>query len=461
MVENDSWKGAEVYRLLTLVQRETQSASDVLAALPFGVAIADATGKILDANRRFEQFAGSAAVNGSNLLREAISEVLRFGGLRSAYVGSEASRVRASVHEFRHDTVILVLDPPGQAQHARDEELIAVIDSPAYVHVEHAGITAANAAFERLCGYTRDQLLRMEPGQLHGPGVWPWIFESGTRKTQVRTAAGETLPVAVRVTHITRENNAAVVTIRPESNERPAFDGSILPKLQHVCGGTVHHLNNSLMVLLSAAEALRNNFGSVSAIRCDLDAIQAACNRMSAMSSALLSFSEGRAAILTSVPAEETVRAAEPLFWDMLRGRAVEVVSEAPGIHVRVGPGDLESVVTALAQNAAEATSDGGAICIETSRVDPEYLLHNDMLEKHELSASPHFRLRVRDKGRGIPPEHRNRLFEPFFTTKPGRMGLGLATVFGIVKRAGGAVVVQSELGSGTTVDVLIPATAP
>ncbi|MEO6993504.1 MAG: ATP-binding protein, partial [Lacunisphaera sp.] len=120
-------------------------------------------------------------------------------------------------------------------------------------------------------------------------------------------------------------------------------------------------------------------------------------------------------------------------------------------------PGMLDQVLMNLTVNARDAMPVGGLLTLATDLV---MLSASDLVRFPESKPGPHVCLRVMDTGCGIAPEIISRIFEPFFTTKdPGKgTGLGLATVFGIVRQHGGSIGVSSELGHGTTFEILLPA---
>src|SRR5439155_24021073 len=133
-------------------------------------------------------------------------------------------------------------------------------------------------------------------------------------------------------------------------------------------------------------------------------------------------------------------------------------LSETIG-RVRIDPTQLEQVIVNLAVNARDAMPEGGVISIQTDRME---LAAAQAQSSFGIDPGPYVRLRVRDTGGGIGPEVLQHIFEPFFTTKaPGRgTGLGLATVYGIVRQHGGCVRVDSELGHGTEFEILLPEVA-
>jgi CheY-like chemotaxis protein len=142
-----------------------------------------------------------------------------------------------------------------------------------------------------------------------------------------------------------------------------------------------------------------------------------------------------------------------------LLGEHIELATHrAPDLgRIKVDPGQLEQVIVNLAVNAGDAMPEGGRLTIEVANaeLDATYAAQHGQ----EIQPGPHVLLAVSDTGTGIDPQTQTQIFEPFFTTKePGKgTGMGLATVYGIVKQSGGAVLVYSEPGRGTTFRIYLP----
>jgi two-component system cell cycle sensor histidine kinase/response regulator CckA len=213
-----------------------------------------------------------------------------------------------------------------------------------------------------------------------------------------------------------------------------------LESVGRLAGGVAHDFNNLLTSIGGYSEFLVAGFDDDDPRRADALEIVRASDRAAALTSQLLAFSRHQVLLTEIVDLGEVVAELETLLSGLL-GDDIELsISVAPDCRVRVDPGQVEQVITNLALNARDAMPAGGKVQLAVSRVDLEV------------------ELTMRDTGVGMDPETINHAFEPFFTTKPGKgTGLGLATVYGIVKQSGGGISVTSEPGEGSTFRVVLP----
>jgi CheY-like chemotaxis protein len=222
-------------------------------------------------------------------------------------------------------------------------------------------------------------------------------------------------------------------------------------------GGVAHDFNNILTVILGHTEVLLQALRSNPQMAEHLKSIDEASRRASTLTRQLLAFS--RKQVL-----QPRVFNLNSLIVDldkMLRRMISEDIEYNTVIDPHLGstkadPGQIEQVVMNLVVNARDAIEGGGTITVETANVD----LDEEYVRTHPgVRPGPHVMLAVSDTGEGILPEVFPHIFEPFFTTKEvGRgTGLGLSTVYGIVKQSGGSVWVYSQPGRGTTFKVYLP----
>jgi len=230
-----------------------------------------------------------------------------------------------------------------------------------------------------------------------------------------------------------------------------------LEAIGSLAAGVAHDFNNILSVILSYSELLAMEMKETDPMRVDLHEIQTAGLLGVTLTRRLLAF--GRQQVLQPKVLDlcRIIVALEPILRRLV-GTDVEMVTDfdAECGKVLVDPGQIEQVVMNLVVNARDAMPDGGKVTVEAKEV----LLDEAFVADHpEVTAGPHVLLAVTDTGVGMNEATRARMFEPFFTTKgPGNgAGLGLATVFGIVKQSGGTIHVFSELERGTKIQVYLP----
>jgi two-component system, cell cycle sensor histidine kinase and response regulator CckA len=234
-----------------------------------------------------------------------------------------------------------------------------------------------------------------------------------------------------------------------------------LESVGRLAGGIAHDFNNLLTVILSCAESLEKEVEVATSARSELvDDILTAGRRAEELTRQLLAFA--RKQVIAPVPLDlnGVVRESQKLLHRALGEDVQLVTSLEPEVWTALcDAGQIEQVILNLAINASDAMPGGGKLTIETTNVQ----IDDDFVAQQRfLHAGPHVRLRVSDTGVGMTPEVKSHAFEPFFTTKPqGKgTGLGLATVYGIVKQSGGSIILESEPERGTTVDMYFPRTS-
>jgi PAS domain S-box-containing protein len=239
--------------------------------------------------------------------------------------------------------------------------------------------------------------------------------------------------------------------------ERQFYQAQKVEAIGQLAGGIAHDFNNMLTAVLGNANLILDELDASSPLRADVEEIVKAAERAAALTRQLLAF--GRKQMLQPVPVDLNTIVKD--LSQMLRrviGEHIELATVGPPnlSPVRADPTQIEQVIMNLVVNARDAMPTGGRLSIETTGVELD-----ETYAAGHIAVRPgrYVMLAVSDTGTGMDDATKRRLFEPFFTTKErGKgTGLGLATVYGIVKQSGGSIWVYSELGHGTTFKVYLP----
>lgn len=344
-------------------------------------------------------------------------------------------------------------------------------------------IRYANAGFQRLTGYTALELLGRNCRFLQGPDT----DTAAVAEVRAALAAGRTCDVellnyrkdgtpfwnqlSISPVHDADGLLTHFVGVQRDVTARKAAEAALEESRQqliraqkmdafgHLAGGVAHDFNNLVTVIGGYAEMMALDVAEGDPLRGPLDQIRAAAEGASALTRQLLAFS-GRQVLRPAVLRLNDVVAR---FDGMLRrvaGAEVEFVTELDTAlaATRVDPGQIEQVLLNLVTNAREAMPGGGRLTLRTRGLR----LRGAAAERLELAPGDYVAVSVCDTGSGMDDATRARALEPFFTTKEqGRgAGLGLSSVYGIVRQSGGGMEVRSARGAGTTVEIYLPAHA-
>jgi PAS domain S-box-containing protein len=343
-------------------------------------------------------------------------------------------------------------------------EAIAIVDLNMIVQ-------RVNQEFTRLFGYTADEACGQELEALIVPAYKNAEAMSLNQEVlQGRTAAVETLrkskdgsaiDVSVLVSPVKLgEGKGAIYCIYRDIRERKQVENQLrqsqkMEAVGRLAGGVAHDFNNLLGVILGHTEILGQQVGP--AERKKTQAVEAAVKRASSLTNQLLAFSRKQVLQLTvlnlNTVAAETEKMLRRLIGEDIR---LSVYLDPDLGAVKADSGQIVQTILNLAINSRDAMPDGGSLTIRTANVEvKEGTVHQGV----SIRAGDYVQLSVSDTGTGMDAATMAHMFEPFFTTKPvGKgTGLGLATVYGIVKQSAGYVFAESELGKGTTFQVYLP----
>ena len=411
-----------------------ESGASLLQALKVNAAVVvpivardEALGALLLASNRPD----FAADGGSSFVRAARSVSMQLG--QALAVSRAFSRLAAAEQRYR-----------ALLENANDA--IAILDPNGHV-------LEVNRRSESLFGVSRQQLMGRHlsdvfPSGEHAPEFFAALLRGGGSLSPVavrRSGASDITHVEFSSTAIELAGEHVVLVIGRDVGERLRLAEQLrqaqkMEAIGRLAGGVAHDMNNVLAAVLAYAQFLLDSIERDDPRRGDADEIRRAAERGAALTRQLLAFSRQQSHRPRILDLNQVLNDLLKMLRSII-GEDVEMEARlTPGLpRVNVDASHIEQVVMNLVVNSRDAMPNGGRLSIGTSRRGDRVLLS------------------VSDTGAGMSEEVLQHLFEPFFTTKDQGTGLGLATVFGIVKQSDGEIEVVSDLGRGTTFNVLLP----
>jgi PAS domain S-box-containing protein len=330
---------------------------------------------------------------------------------------------------------------------------------------------SVNRASERTYGYSEEEFRRMTLRDVCPPEDVPLLDARQAGHAvdlaivaKHRTKTGQLLDVQLRSQTVPFEGRNARLVLVENITEQRELEAQLrhaqkMEAVGRLAGGVAHDFNNLLTAIRGYASLLLDSLDERDVRREDVLEIEKASGRATELTRQLLAFSRKQILQERVVSLNDIIHGIVPMLTRLVGdGIRLRVLASAAGF-VRADAAQMEQVLVNLVVNARDALNGSGDITIETHDV----VLDELYTRTHSAAAAgPHVVLAVSDNGHGMPTEVQARAFEPFFTTKPAGegTGLGLSTVYGIVKQSGGHIWIYSEVGRGTTIKVYLPRTA-
>ena len=306
-------------------------------------------------------------------------------------------------------------------------------------------IRSANGAY-------RWHLARAFPSRGGRDGIMRWVGSNTDiedQKVAAQTLADVNAALEQRVSQRTTQLMQAEEALRQSQK---------MEALGQLTGGIAHDFNNLLQGILGALDVIKRRIaaGRIGDLHPFLNGAQDSANRAATLTHRLLAFSRRQPVDPRPVDLNRLIGAIEELLRRSLGENIKLNVAEGDDLWlVRCDGNQLENALLNLAINARDAMPDGGTMTIAIANKE----LDASQARQRDVSAGEYVCLRVIDTGVGMPPSVKARAFDPFYTTKPiGKgTGLGLSMIYGFVRQSDGSVMIDSELGKGTSVEICLP----
>ncbi len=347
-----------------------------------------------------------------------------------------------------------------------EARLRAVVDSSpvALIEIDPAGfVTAANKRAQDLLGWPAQPSGWLLPAELSGPigTLAAEVFETGRVVNRTASADGRELSLSgARLPPVHPTESASVLVAGLDLTdvrraERALIQAQRLDAMGQVAGRVAHDFNNLLTLIIGYAAILRRGLHDESHLRM-ITSIEDASRRAATLTQQMLDMTRQRVDTGVIMDLGSAVSGLDAVLA-RVAGPKVDLRIRASRnlIKVRLDPSEMEQIVVNLVINACDAMDSEGRIALGVQVVAPP----PDEVQRLDLPGGPLALLTVSDDGPGMSPEVLARCLEPFFTTKERGQGtgLGLPTVYGLVRERGGQLHIESRVGDGTTIRIWLP----
>ncbi|MER3430389.1 MAG: hypothetical protein C4324_04970 [Blastocatellia bacterium] len=359
-------------------------------------------------------------------------------------------------------------------------ELIENANDLIYTHDLQGNFLSLNRAGQRITGYSEEEARKLNIADVVSPEFLPTAAEMIDRKlkgspptiysTEIISKDGRRIPLEVNTRLVYKDGvPVAVQGIGRDISERLAAEEALrqseeqlrqaqkLESIGLLAGGVAHDFNNMLTAINGYSDLLLRKLPADDPLRAHVEEIRKAGERSAELTRQLLAFSRRQIMRPQIIDLNAAVADSARMLRRLIGENIALLTDLAPSLpKIEIDPGQLVQVLVNLVVNARDAMPDGGTIIIETrvETIDEKYTSRHVGIQPGRYIV-----LSVTDNGIGMDARTRERIFEPFFTTKGvGRgTGLGLSTVYGIVKQSGGSIWVYSEPNSGSTFKIFLP----
>ena len=420
------------------------------------------------------------------------SERLLETAAHMGFAAEEGWRVRKNGSRFRADVVVtadrtadgelsgysVVMRDVTRREYAAEARFRALMDeaTDSIAILQPDGVIVdVNRRMCELLGHSRERVLghpireftdriTTEAGRadlnalvMEGPGQF--------RRIEMRRADGRRAIVDFSVSRVRHGEEDLLLSIGRDVTDQLQLETQLRQALKmeaigRLAGGIAHDFNNLLTAITGNAEYLLNRIDEENPLQEVISEIEQAGNRAAELTRQLLAFSRQQVLRPRVVDLSQLIRGTEKMLRRMI-GEHIRLVTRyyAEPARVLADPVQIEQVILNLALNARDAMPDGGMLTLEVASVR---LGATSAGIREPVTPGDYVMLSVTDDGDGMPADVQTHIFEPFFTTKEvGKgTGLGLATVYGIIKQSDGYIWLSSESGKGTTFKIYLPAVA-